>query len=381
MSTSSISATSSHIDLQSATNSNNITHVKANATAVNSETKNQTLTVNNSTKTHAIDNVLKENYKLGDKDVKNITSALTFWDINLEKINIKPTFHTRIRNLIAKILQFLGNEDKANQLYHQGAIELLKEIKPLVHDFYVPAENRCDENFNQILAGTFWVLSPELMEMAKGDLNELCVCLDKDPEARSLFERDILSINQNQFQTALEKTLGLPTENFSATFNSDNQIFKDTNRSWSITFDCGNTGKIEVNPRRETGQGDSDFQKLEENLKALPTDTQEKIKKFCQRFCAQGMLAISHPILSGTIFPNHAPHITAKFEEGNKIIVSVVGEVSQNMISQIGDHGFQIPTTGKYEFSYEYNLEDGSGTNVKVKNFKQNFDVQKLEIF
>lgn len=380
MSTSPISATSLHTDLQTATNSNNVTHVDTNATAVDPEIENQTLTVNNATKAHDIANMSKENYNFDEKDVKNITSALTFLDTNIEKTNIKLLLHTKIRNLIVKILQFLGNEDKANQLYQQGAINLLKELKPLVRDFYVPVENRCDENFNQILAGTFWVLSPELMEMAKGDLNKLCVCLNRNPEARQLFKKNILSINQNQFQTALENTLGLPTENFSATFNSDNQIFKDTNRSWSITFDCGDTGKIEVNPRREAGQGVSDFQQLEKDLEKLPTDTQEKIKKFCRGFCAQGMLALHPPILSGAIFPNHAPHITAKFEEGNKIIVSVVGKVSQKVISQIGDHPFQIPTTGKYEFSYEYNLEDGSGTNVKVKNFKQDFDVQKLEI-
>lgn len=245
----------------------------------------------------------------------------------------------------------------------------------MFRDIYVPPENRIDN----ILAGTFWVRSPKLMGMMKGDLNELCTCLESNPKAKLLFEKDILSITQNQFKKALENTLGLSNGKSAEEFNSNNQIFNDTNRGWSITFDCGNTRKIEVNPRREKGQVFSDFQKLEKDLENLSPDTQEKIKKFCRGFCTQGMFALSPPIFSGVIFSDHIPHVTAKFEKGNKIIVSVVGEVSQNTTYWRDTNIFQIPTTSKYEFSYEYNLEDGSGTNVKVETFEQDFEVQKLE--
>lgn len=84
MSTPSISPTSLHTDLQTATNSNNVTHVNTNTTAIDPQIGNQTLTVNNTTKAHDIANVLKVNYKLAEKDVENITSAITFFDPNLE---------------------------------------------------------------------------------------------------------------------------------------------------------------------------------------------------------------------------------------------------------------------------------------------------------
>ena len=230
--------------------------------------------------------------------------------------------------MIADVLRFFGNEIKANQVIQKEGLRLLSELKneivkhpeitrPMVQDVF---NQKYDSNLN----GLYWVLFPEIMTLAKGKIENIPHVLKNNKTARDTFEKNILTVTQEQFQESLNVSLQKPGEK-PTDFSSKNQLFADINRGYSISFDFGNGHSIEVNPNHELDKSPAYFfESLKDQLKNLTHEEAQKIREFCQGFPSQGMFSSDHPFMPFLIQTSgdHHPTISVTFNQAGECRVN-----------------------------------------------------------
>lgn len=366
----------------SAVQKNAIPETKANSQAGPS---NPSLTAPTDAKrTVALQDQLYNMYYFSKNDAENITHFIEAFSENPNEIKVEPTFRTKIKNLIAKIFWFFGNKDRAKNILQQEGIRLFRDLKTEIiknpnktHQMIMDAED------NSIQTGLFWILSPKLMALAKGDMENIPNLLKQNETARDLFAKEILSVTKEQLQESVSKNLQAKGK-IDPNFLANNAIFKDTERGYAISFVLGNGQKIDINPGHGMKAKDEIFEDLKNQLNQQPKEMSEKIKKFCRGFSSQGIFSALHPFLPWIIqfAGNTHPEFTVKFFDEGKISVSVKvrgeAEVGRDYMLTATTL-LRIPTETNCEFSFDYNLEDGSGKNVQVKNFQQMFHMNRLK--
>lgn len=355
--------------------------------ALNSTTPDTNLTQNARSKRKVeLQKQFQKIYCFSKEDAKNIASFAEAFGKNLDNVKVNSGFRTKVRGLIARILKFFGNEAKANQLQQEG-IKLLGEFKNEVvkdpektHQFLMDYNNSNHDTYRN---GLYWVLSPKLMALAQGQVDNIPNLLQNNQTARELFEKNILSITKEQLQKSLNYSL--QSKNHIANFDPSNVIFADINRGYTISFAFENGKKIELNSSHESGKGvQYFFDILNDELGKLAPEDAEKIKKFCRGFSSQGVFCISHPFLPDitNIAGDHRPNTEVTFSNAEEVSVKTK---TQGLLPN-ASLGFSptvmltIPTQTESEFSFNYNLEDASMTNAHIQKFEQHFHMEEMDI-
>lgn len=327
----------------------------------------------------ALQQQLQSTYCFSETDVKNIISFAEAFGKNLDEIKIKPTFHTKIRSLMAKILRFMGKETKANQILQQEGAHLLQEFKEeVIKKPEVTGQLLTNPNldYESIQKGLYWVLSPKLMALAGGEISNILDLLKNNGRARTLFKEEVLSVTEEQLQKCLSTSLKEKVD-IAKKFSPGNSVFGDINRGYAISFTFRDGKTIAINPDHENG--DNGFEALNRQLQGRD---RTNIEQFCRGFCSQGVFAAHHPFVPDVIHfeGNVHPNINVAFLDGEKVSVTVKveGEGSPNYLLDCKTFPLPIPTETKCEFSFYYNMEDGSGTNVQVQKFEQHFDMDGI---
>lgn len=317
---------------------------------------------------------LQKTYCFREESAKDICAFAEALGKNLDEINIQPNFRMKVRSLVAKIFSFFGNTTRAKKL-QQDSQKLFEEFKnEIIKNPNLPKCLSAGQNYESKLRGLYWILAPELMSLADGDMEKIPGLINNNTTAKQIFEKNILSVTTEQFQESLETNL--VRGDSKSKFNQYCPICEDLDRGYAIIFRIGDK-EISINPSHEK-KGVNSFETLQEQLKTLCEEDAEQIRNFCQIFSSQGVFANAHPYGLDMIHAegNACPTIEVTFSN-DKVSVNVKSEGLSSKEYLLEGHLIPIPTETKCEFSFDYNIENGIGSNVQIHKFKQTFSEEQ----
>ena len=294
-------------------------------------------------------------------------------------VDVKPGFLTKIKSLCAKIQTFFGNKGGEIQLRKEG-IAVFKELKgtlldPQNKDFTLNFLKQNEGN-QEVLKGFAKVLGMQTPENINSATELYCCLIDPQllktsPDIKTFLEQVVLPISKEEVQAELEKNLGKASKSMATAFSSQNQIFKDLERNYTLTLHVDDNA-LNVNVpksarKEETLDGEIAFEALKTSIAFLPEEQQEKVKEFCKNFPTQGVVRVDNPLLGG--FParidGHKIHLDVHVSERSTHVVVTTGGKEAIEVAYPG--GIMTDTvTPVCKFEFDYHPEDGSSSNVKV---------------
>ena len=216
------------------------------------------------------------------------------------------------------------------------------------------------------------------MAMAGGDAKNIPQLLKTNPEAKELFKKEILTITKDELEVILIQNL-TRQGSIEKEFSANNQIFQDVMRGYAITFEFEGKDPIKLNPGHVCAESNIFHLELEKQLKEIGEEDAKKIKIFCRSFPTQGVFAGVHP--HGCLFVQICGDLTTftvNFPASGKPTVNVITQGGRQAGYAFEGVPMHIPTETNCEFSFDYDLDNGSGTNIQIKKFEQNFKMNEL---
>ena len=356
-------------------------------------TKNTHTTKKTVSVTREIQNV----YQFSATDAKNmgklLNTLLNCSDSNVseavsgftQKTNQENTFWRKLKTLCLNILNHLGlghgKSIKLEQNFAQDISKLKKLLlpnnipSPILQNVYTNGDESikaaCFKLFPDDLTHLLLEIPATKEEVQKG-LEDMLVYPDPkqiDRITQAKADGSYKTLNFTSRVQIMEGTPQILQKTLPPTF-------KDIARGYTYTFSFADSKELEINPGNYTSLND-----LVENAHLSPAE-KEKLGLFLIGFQSQGVFALHHPRFPGYIdiagdrhpnifvdFTTSSPHITVNTQG---IPPDELSQHRQPYIDPESNAIVSVIVGSTCEFSFDYNLDTGAGSNLELTAFKQN---------